>query len=129
MKRAWLIVWEGTPHALGDRNRVVAILDSRLSGKRVRDYVEFFYVASEYAPNEKVLWAKGKFNPYPAEFLKVEGVPWHGCVNCGSNPWLEARQVSNIRITIGKHGEEQLLWDETQSEQIKQVKEAIKSVP
>lgn len=126
MRKAWLITWEGTPHALGQRERVVAVFDSRLSGKRIRPYVELFYANSEYSLVERLLYAKKKFNPYPARFKTIEGIPWQGEVICDSNPWLCARWVKNLKVKLDGNGTEEFSWQEMVLEQIKRMKELHK---
>lgn len=126
MKRAWLITWGGTPHTIGNKERVVAILDSRISSERVRDYVELIYASAEYSLMERVLYAKKRFNPYPARYLPIEGVPWRGLIGCGSNPWLEARHVANVQVVVDSNGDERLQWDEITAEEIHKIKELHK---
>jgi hypothetical protein len=122
MKKAWLITWDGTEHALRGRNQIVAILGPRLSGEKVKNYVELLYANSEYSLSERLLHAKKKFNPDPAEFLKIEGVPWKGSMSCGSDPWLYARQVKNLKVGVNDKGKEILAWQEIEREQIAQIK-------
>ena len=113
MKSAWLITWEWAGEHAKKNWKVVAILNYRLSGNTVRAYVERLYVNSEYTLSEKVADAKNsKNNPYPAQFDRINGVPWMGRITCGHNPFLYARLVKNIRVEIGTNGEEHLEWEE-----------------
>lgn len=93
-------------------DNIAAILDSRLSGKRVLEIVELLFVNSQYSPSERLRYANGKkFNPYPARFGTLEGVPWEGEVFCGHNPYLHARLVDDCRI-VGEGVNERLTWEE-----------------
>jgi hypothetical protein len=50
-------------------------------------------------PHEKLIAAfNQKANPYPAQFATIGGIPWHGEVTCGHNPFLRARLVDNLLI-------------------------------
>jgi len=48
--------------------------------------------------------------PYPAEFLKLEGLPWSGQIHCGHNPWLLARLVDDLEIVRDENGHEKATW-------------------
>jgi hypothetical protein len=53
----------------------------------VRQHVELLYVASFYSIAERIDYANNKkFNPYPAEFDRIGGVPRSGLIECGHNP-------------------------------------------
>jgi hypothetical protein len=103
LKSAWLITWEGIgAHARTDkRGGVVAILNCRWTGQKVREFVEQFYIALTCGAWDKLALAHDKrSNPYPALFGTIRGIPWSGEVICGHNPWLHARGVRNLRVTI-----------------------------
>ena len=113
MKTAWLITWEWIAEHAKKDSKIVSILNYRLSGLRVREYVERRYVDSEYNLREQLSYAKSpKNNPYPAEFGKINGVSWQDQIICGHNPYLEARKVKNIRVEVDSNGEEHLEWEE-----------------
>ena len=106
---AWLVTWEG----LGDRSKmkrkVAAILNPHWSPRRVLEYVEFIYVINNYSIDEQIAYAKNKsFNPYPAEFNRIRGVPWDGQIICGHNPFLYARLVDDLQS--GGGGGEDIVW-------------------
>lgn len=58
-------------------------------------------------------YAKNRtFNPYPAEFERVNGVTWEGQITCGHNPWLFARLVDNLANTGEPDDEATVVWTE-----------------
>lgn len=111
--RAWLITWEWVgDHAEPDR-KVVAALNPRWSGTRVREHVEILHASMCYSIAEQIGHANNRrFNPYPAEFTRVHGVPWHGRIHCGHNPSLYARLVNDLRVERDESGAEYPVWSE-----------------
>jgi hypothetical protein len=100
-------------------DNIAAILNSRLSGKRVREIVELLYVNSQYSLSERLRYANGKkFNPYPAQFGTLERVPWEGQIICGHNPYLYARRIDDCRV-VGEGVEETLTWKEIPKPNVK----------
>jgi len=94
LESAWLITWEGTNPPKDQRKRVVSILSGRTSSERVREYVEQLHVDLLYSLHEKMTYARNrKANPYPAEFVRIDGVQWAGRITCGHNPHLAARKA------------------------------------
>ena len=117
MKKAWLVTWEWAGKHAERKSKVASILNYRLSGKTVSEYMERHYVDSYYSLSERLSYAKSRKNtPYPAQFatVEVEGkiVPWTGRINCGHNPFLYGRLVQNIRVEVDSDGNERLEWDE-----------------
>lgn len=115
-KSAWLITRRSDVNSEG--TEVVAILDSRRSVDRVREFLEQFHIATEYGLSEKLLYAaRPKENPYPAkanvdrESMRVVNV------SCGHNPWLDARLVRNLEVM--RSGEQTVLtWLEGRESRI-----------
>ena len=115
LKSAWLITWEAAgEHArVNDEKKVVAVLNYRWTGRKVREFVEQLYASLEYSPSDKVRVARKSLdNPYPAQFGQAGGAPWPAEVLCGHNPWLRARCVKNLRVVVGDDGVHHLEWDE-----------------
>lgn len=113
---AWLITWEGTNPPKAQRKRVVSVLSGRTSSEKVREHVEQLHVDLLYSLHEKVTYARDrKANPYPAEFVRIDGVQWSGRMTCGHNPHLVARKVKNLRIVQNAQGAEKLEWQELPS--------------
>jgi hypothetical protein len=91
-------------------DKVAEILDPRLPPERVRRIVELLY-HREASLSEKVAWRLcKKRQPYPAEFVVLEGVPYQGEISCGHNPWLRARLVDDLTIERGADGNETATW-------------------
>jgi hypothetical protein len=115
--KAWLVTWEWCgEHAKRDE-KVAAVFDSRVSPGRIREYVELLYAHETYTLSERIAWCLGNQNrnPYPAEFVKLEGVPWEGEIHCGHNPYLRARLVDELTIRRGKDGKETPTWKDRYS--------------
>lgn len=108
--KAWLVTWEW----LGDhakRDEVLAgVFNPRWGAERVRELVEFIY-AQEYSLGERANLARGRANPYPAEFGTLGGKPWSGEIYCGHNPFLRARLVDSLSIER-VDGKEKATWQE-----------------
>lgn len=110
---AWLITWEGTNPPKDQRKRVVSVLSGRMSSEKVREYVERLHVELLYSLHEKMTYARDrKGNPYPAEFVRIDGVEWGGRITCGHNLHLVARKVKNLKIVHGAQDVERLEWEE-----------------
>jgi hypothetical protein len=100
---AWLVTWDGQK---APEKKIVAILNHRLSDRRVRELVEQFYIAlAVTSDDERLLYAKSfKNNPYPAKLDNFERI------TCGHNPWLYARRVTDLSIEGDR-----LVWKEPPS--------------
>ena len=111
---AWLITWESVSDHAKPTDVVAAVLNPRLSGRRVLEIVELLYANASYDTSERIAFVKSpQRNPYRAQFGKLhDGVPWEGEIICGHNPWLEARLVSNLRAERDADGLEQFVWEE-----------------
>ena len=102
MADAWLITWEGTrsPHG-----KIAAVFNYRKKDKTVAEFMEQLYCAFEYTDADKVRFADHpRENPYRSEIENF------GRINCGHNPYLYGRCVSNIRVEEGA-----VCWDEPPS--------------
>jgi hypothetical protein len=103
-KRAWLVTWDGSTGVPEDP--VVAVLNSRMSPRSVKEFVELLYATLRYSSRDKVLYATTpKDNPHPATMTAFQKI------TCGDNPWLYARRVSNLKIT-----DDNLTWTEPLSD-------------
>ncbi len=106
--RAWLVTWEWASDRapVEDKDRIAAVLNSRLSAERVKEIVEILYVNATYSLSERLGYASREwFNPYPAQFGMTPGE-----VTCGHNPWLYARIVDQLQVERDEAGEEKLTW-------------------
>jgi hypothetical protein len=110
---AWLATWDWLGNHAKPKRKIAAIINPHWSPDHVREYLELIYVNSYYSLPERIAYAKNRsFNPYPAEFVRVNGVPWQGQITCGHNPSLFARLVDNLAATTETDDEEKLVWTE-----------------
>lgn len=102
--KAWLVTWEWSGEHAKRNEKVAALFDSRVSPERVRESVELLYAQAAYTLSERIACFVGnrRRNPYPAECVKLEGVPWQGEIHCGHNPYLRARLVDELAIHRGR---------------------------
>ncbi len=108
--KAWLITWEWIGQHAKRPDKVAEILDPRLPPERVRQILELLYHRDALL-GEKISWRLRKQRqPYPAEFVKVEGLPWSGQIHCGHNPWLFARLVDDLQVVRDDNGNEKATW-------------------
>jgi hypothetical protein len=90
LKRAWIVTWCGSNT---HRQPPVAVLDYRLSARRIQRIVELLYAVQKYTPEEQLRYVRSpKDNPYPANTSRFERI------TCGHNPFLFARQVSDLHV-------------------------------
>ena len=111
---AWLLTWEfGPGRQRSARDRIAAILNPRWSSDRILRIVEVLHNAKNYSLTEQAGYANTyAFNPYPAEYLRVNGVRHLGFITCGHSPWLYARLVTDLKIQ-GPRGKELVTWTES----------------
>ena len=115
MKSAWLGTWEGTQE---DGKRVAFILNYRLGGEAIREFVERLYVSTVYGPIDQLSYAKNRRKtPYPAAFGQIQSKDgkyhrWGGQISCGHNPFILARLVNNLHIIKNDEQNHELVWEE-----------------
>jgi hypothetical protein len=118
--KAWLITWEWVGEHVKVDNEIAAILNSRLSSKKVIEIIELLYMNASYTFSEQLAYVKNKRkNPYPPYYGTLGNIPWLGEIYCGHNPYLYARQVRNLRVQADEIDKEILLWDEIPKPAIK----------
>jgi hypothetical protein len=113
--KVWLITWEWMADYCKPKEPIVAILNSRWSHKKVKEYVEFLYAQFNFSIEEKSTYIKNpSSNPYQAYYKKYPGTGanWLDFIYCGSHPWLYARKVEIIKISRTKLGKEKITWKE-----------------
>jgi len=104
--KAWLITWDWIGDAAAVADIVVGVLNPRWSDKRVAEIVEFLYANATANVAELSHYAKKPSNnPYRAEIR-------NGTIHCGSNPFLYARVVSDLRIETTINNKETISWME-----------------
>lgn len=115
LKSCWLITWEwsGEHARVEDKTRVVALLNYRWTGAKIREFVEQLYAALTYHAWDKAAVANNRrSNPYPAKYGRLGNVEWLEETFCGDNPWLHARRVKNLVVTVEDDGSETVVWEE-----------------
>jgi hypothetical protein len=121
--KAWLITWEWIGDHAKRPDKVAEILNPRLQPERVREIVELLY-HRDASLSEKIAWRlRRQKQVYPAEFVRFEGVPYEGEIICGHNPWLRARLVDDLTVTLDEHGKETAFWKDRHK--LQEVRERI----
>ncbi len=98
------------------------ILPPRMSSERVADIVEVSYARSNSNLSELAAYAKRRSaNPYPArEGIEEFGVRQGDRIICGAHPWLYARKVDELSVTVdAESGFEQISWVEPNAYRLK----------
>ncbi len=108
---AWLITWEWTSYVDAVADRVAAILNPHWGERRVAPFVEFLYANTNATVRELAFYAKKpNNNPYLAVISSFS------IVRCGHNPFLFARKVSELFVTVDADtGLETIKWMEPPS--------------
>ena len=103
---AWLVTWEWIgDHAKRD-NKIVAVLNWRLSPEKISEMIEMIYANEYYSLEERVAFAKNKkMNPYKTTY------DCQGVLFCGHHPFLVARLVDNLYVKKDSSGNEVLDWE------------------
>ena len=111
--KAWLVTWESVGDHAAVNQPIASILSPRLGPNSVLDHVERLYADSCLSLPERLDVARNRrLNPDPAEFDRIEGMAIKGRIHCGHNPFLLARMVTHLEVTVGEDGEERLTWRE-----------------
>lgn len=106
-KSAWIVEWKGTDKKYMEGKDIIAIFDSRKSPDTIKDFVENYYMSSKYSIYEKAYYSSHrKLNPYPAKYDSSNGV-----IHCGHNPFISAKLVKNLHISVNDDGAEILAWE------------------
>jgi hypothetical protein len=114
--KAWLITWEWAGNPAQPDDRIVAVLDPRMSPNRVREFVDLLYLNLSYGIGERVYYAlHRKRNPYPASFTGGRAMRWPPVVHCGHNPFIMAHLVEELAVERHKDGSETATWKDVRS--------------
>lgn len=107
LKRAWIITWEWVSDSAAVVDGIAGIIDYRRSSKRIIDLVEFLYNFKTSNLGELAAYTKNRKNiPYKAE------VDFNGRIICGSHPFLYARLVQNIKVSVDLNSDiETISWE------------------
>lgn len=108
----WLVTWESwEPKSVKAKDKIAAILNGNQTAEYVREIVELLYINHECIPGERLRYANGKYNPYPAQLSEAKTAPGEVEIICGHDPHLRARLVENCRVE-GDGSKERLVWNE-----------------
>ncbi len=108
-----------------NKDSVAAILNSRRSGERVREFVELLYVNKFCTLSQRMDWGRRR-NPHLARFDTLDGMLWDSRIFCGHTPpSLFARRVDDLSIEIDANGEEKPTWTERTGRDIERMREAL----
>lgn len=104
-----MVTWETTgDYVRTDKEKVAAVLNPRLWSDTVRELLEFIYVNEELDLYGRLEYAKSRTTPCRAEATE------NGFI-CGSNLFLWARRVENLRVVEDENGHEVLACEERKS--------------
>ena len=108
--RAWLITWKRAGDHVEIRDPLAAILNPRWSGDRVASYMQFIHDRTALTVQEHLYFLN---RPRARPYQPAHGGPGSPYLQCGHNPFLEARLVSGLRLEQDVENEtETLLWIE-----------------
>ena len=113
--RAWLLTWEYYGSHARPTEPIAGILNPRLGARSVVRLVEFLYARATSSLAEMADYARSRQNmPYKAtDTVGIYGVPHGERIFCGHNPWLYARKVSDLEVTVDEQADlETLEWTE-----------------
>lgn len=109
---AWLLTWEGTasPHLWNNDNKIVTILSGRMSSKSVELIVDALYTRGLWTANDLRYFAnrrRERENQFKIKLSSSSGFLY------GINPWIYARQVTDLVIEKDEEGRfEHISWKE-----------------
>ena len=94
---AWLITWENLSEESALTDRIITIMDSRISSRRIAEFVEHHYLATLYSLRAKLDFATTpKNNPWRAEHRSHAD----DRVHCGESPQIFARIVKHLTVGL-----------------------------
>jgi hypothetical protein len=118
--KAWLVTWEWIGNHAKRAGKIVAVLDSRISSTRVREWVELLYHNMSQGIGDRVYYAlHRKRNPCPASFAAGRAMRWPPVVHCGDKPFLMAHLVESLTVKCNEDGTETATWKDVRSKQCK----------
>jgi hypothetical protein len=117
--RGWLVRWEWAGDHARVKHPIIAVLSLQTGSREVAKFVERYYAAKRYRPDEQLeFMRRPSANPYRAELgtttvtlrSGVETqVPFSDLIVCGHNPYIVASQVDNLRPSDKEPG---LSWSD-----------------
>ena len=109
---AWIITWESTSKKKVGKDPLVAIFSSRKSKRWIKEYIENICIFKFYQPSEWVYYANRRTH-FPDKAIEYQIPNGNGGFSCGSNPFLSARIVSEIKIESNENDNFEIIsWRE-----------------
>ena len=98
-----------------------------MSPEQVREIVELLYHRSALL-SEKLAWrVRDQHQPYPAEFVRIDGAICKAWIICGHNPHLHARRVKNLIVMTDTYGRDTgVSWTEERT--VREISEEIRRI-
>ena len=105
IKTGWLITWEWGNDAKAVVDKVITIINHRRGGDSISNLIEIIYDINTSNIAELGSYAKDKaYRPYKSKSH------FNGTITCGSNPFIMARKVKNIEISVNNDQKEVIKW-------------------
>ena len=103
---AWLITWATEPPEV-----IVAVLSSRKSADTVAAFMEVLYESARYGLADCMVFANRRGTmPHRAQTpLTIHGYAHRDRVLCGNGPWLHARKVRDLKVTVDTSSNEEVV--------------------
>ena len=118
---AWLITM-----VPGKEEKIIAILNYRLSSKKVGVLMEQLYANQRQDLCVRLEYAKTGKARCPWRYSLVDGAPYAGELWCGEGDrYFWARTVDNLQVITDKYGNERLTWTERKRPDLRGVREAL----
>lgn len=129
IKRVWLITRESDSNCDQNKQKFVAILNSRRSENSVKQILEQYYISDFLSFREQFSFIRSKkYCPYKIqnntisvsersqkEFSVPPLIPFTESLHIGDNPYLWARIVFDLETWIDETGLECLKWKEQEN--------------
>jgi hypothetical protein len=108
--KAWLVTWEWCGEHAKRENPFAAILNPRLSSRKICEIVEFMYRLAEYSLSDQAGYVR---NGRPDNHATVDRtLDGRVHIHCGHNPFLRARLVDDLVVERNGEGKEIVLCKE-----------------
>ncbi len=108
MMKAWIITWEWDGEHAAVADKVIGFLNPRWSANKILPIIEFIYNQSTSTISEMANYAKK-----PSNNTYKPIIDFNTRIRCGSNPYIFARKVEELKISIDKKTKfENISWVE-----------------
>ena len=105
IKKAWLITWEWGNDSKAVVDKVITIINHRRAKDFISNLIEVIYDINTSNLRELGSYAKDKAHkPYKSKS------DFNEIITCGANPFIMARRIKDIEITINSQQKEVIRW-------------------